>query len=228
MTSSRRRGTKKPQRRRLKQNNGGKNALDSLDNIHRTINRGTQQRQFLKKGRNPYLIPAIVLIAVVSLVGFASISNFGQATTGTNQTSTGNQMITGDFELQDVYSQVTYKMSDYKSSLILLDFMATWCVYCPYSYPELQDLHQKYPQVEIFTVSVDPDFDTVDKLINYARDHSISWHVARDTNGVSNEARFQVTGTPTTVLIDKNFNIVEKHVGVASFETMEQWIIGRL
>ncbi|MHA1167991.1 MAG: hypothetical protein ACTSRU_09230, partial [Candidatus Hodarchaeales archaeon] len=85
-----------------------------------------QKRQFKKKN-NPLIVPAIIIIAVVGLVGFASITNFGQVTTGDQSPNNGeNGDIAGDFVLQDVNTSSEFKMSDYKGSLILLDFMATW------------------------------------------------------------------------------------------------------
>jgi len=118
-------------------------------------------------------------------------------------------------------------MSEYKGKLIILDMMATWCSYCQYSYPELQELKQAYPQVEIFTVSVEPN-DTPEAMITYASSYDISWHVVLDIDGIGKTSRFDVTGTPTTFLIDKDFNIVEKGVGVTTFQVMEQWIANRL
>lgn len=186
--------------------------------------RTTQKRRFKKK-QNPLVVPAVILIGVVSIVLFASVTNFGQVITEDTNTNTSNN-ITGDFILQDTYSFSEFKMSDYKGSLILIDFMAIGCVYCPYSYPELERVTDTYPQVEIFTVTIDPS-DTVDEMNDYSRDYAISWHVARDIYSVSS-SKFSVTGTPTTVLIDRDFNVVEQQAGVLSFEIMQEWIDSHL
>ncbi|MHA1169412.1 MAG: TlpA family protein disulfide reductase, partial [Candidatus Hodarchaeales archaeon] len=89
--------------------------------------------------------------------------------------------------------------------------------------PELERVHDTYPQVEIFTVTIDTAADSVEDMISYSRDHGISWNVARDIYGIGS-SKFQVTGTPTTVLIDKDFNVVRQQSGVLTFETMKQWI----
>lgn len=165
----------------------------------------------------PYLVPSVVLIVIAVLIGAVSLSNFGQTDTSNKQKKVE------DFTLQDVNTLSEFQMINFTGSPVILNFMATWCVTCPYSYPELQEVGQNYPQIEIFTISIDPDFDTPIKLLDYAGEHSISWHLARDIYGVGISV-FQVVVIPTIVLLDKDFNIVEQQDGTVSFETMEKWI----
>ncbi|MHA2298250.1 MAG: TlpA family protein disulfide reductase [Candidatus Hodarchaeales archaeon] len=211
----------------MERKNEQKTAIESIDAISRNIRKETQ-RTYLRKNKHPYMTPAVIIIIVMALFGLISISNFGQVATNDQQNiDTSDQDIAGDFELQDVFTMSEFKMSKYMGSLIVIDFMATWCEPCKYVYPELQELHQKYPQVEIFSVTTDPDYDTPNRLIDYASDQGISWHLARDINDVSN-SQFQVIVIPTIILIDEKFDTEEKNEGVASFETMEQWILPKL
>ncbi|MHA2294452.1 MAG: TlpA family protein disulfide reductase [Candidatus Hodarchaeales archaeon] len=228
MNYERRRGTKKSSKKKLLHKISRKNTLNNLDTKHGSNSRRIHKRLFLKKRIQPYMIPAIVLGVVISLVILSSLFNFGQTIPGDQGTNGNGNEIDVDFEFQDVYSLSNFNISRYKGSLLLIDFMYIDCYYCQLSIEEIKKLKDKYPQLEIFSVSIYPDIDTPDLLINHASQNGISWHVARDINEVYQDPIFQFRGTPLFVLIDKYFNIVEKKTGFTVFEDMEKWVISNL
>lgn len=167
-------------------------------------------------------VPFIIIILVFGLIGIATLFNFGQ--------SGGAQgVLLDDFTLQDPSTLSEFNMSQYKGSLILIDFMFTDCPSCSKVYPELVKVHQEYPEVEIFTVTGNPDVDTPKIFMDYVNkpEYGIDWHVARDIYSVG-YYQFRVNLFPTIVLIDKDFRLAETNVGPPSFATMNQWIANRL
>ncbi|MBQ9324343.1 MAG: TlpA family protein disulfide reductase [Clostridia bacterium] len=85
---------------------------------------------------------------------------------------------------------------------ILLHFWATWCPPCEQEFPLLQSAYEAFSDtVEVVALSVDPA-DTDEKLIHYADTHNLTFSIG---NGAATDLaeRYQVTGIPTTLIIDR-------------------------
>lgn len=117
----------------------------------------------------------------------------------------------------------SFSLNTYKSKLLLLDWTASWCSTCKQQYPILRDIHNSFPEVVIITISMDPDYDTSERLVSFRDQYEITWQIARDTDQASRE--FEITTLGTLVLIDRAFSIVHQSIGVTSYETLESWII---
>ena len=108
-----------------------------------------------------------------------------------------------------------HKLSDYKGKVILLDF---WSPDCPYSSEqhkkELPKLAQKYNPQDfiIISYSVDKELNALEKSndIDYK-----NWISISDFQGMKgkNISEYDVTGTPTSFIIDRNGIIVKSFSG---------------
>ena len=127
-----------------------------------------------------------------------------------------------DFKLKDM-SGKEVSLSDYKGKKVFLNFWASWCPPCKAEMPEMEKLYQetKDSDLVILAVNLAEDKSTVQ---NFIKDNQYNFPVLLDTdNAVA--SNYQVVSIPTSFFIDKEGNIVDKHIGTMSIENMKSYII---
>lgn len=126
-----------------------------------------------------------------------------------------------DFKLKDL-SGKEVSLSDYKGKKVFLNFWASWCPPCKAEMPEMQKLYEetKDSDLVILAVNLAEDKSTVQ---NFIKDNQYKFPVLLDTdNAVA--SNYQVVSIPTSFFIDKEGNIVDKHIGSMSIENMKSYI----
>ncbi len=91
---------------------------------------------------------------------------------------------------------------------VVLDFWATWCKPCVKSLPELQRIYQEFKPAGLAIFAVNEDGPrSLSKVAPFAKSHGLTLSVLLDETGdVLN--KYQASGLPTTVLINKRGEIV--------------------
>jgi len=138
--------------------------------------------------------------------------------------SNNTQLKAPDFVLEDIRGDEV-ALNDYKGTVVLLEFMATWCPTCREETVELEKISQSYgKQVVIISISSDPSYDSTARLATYVLDHDISWSVCRDTEGVT--SAYGVGFIPSLFLIDQQQKIRwnQGSGDLASYETLSEQI----
>ncbi|MGD8779626.1 MAG: TlpA disulfide reductase family protein [Ignavibacteria bacterium] len=114
-------------------------------------------------------------------------------------------------------------LSDYKGKVVILDIWATWCPPCRRMIPDLVELKEQYGDkgFEIIGISVDQQSraDVVPFMENYKINYPI---VFIDQKMLISYGGF--SNIPTSLILNKNQEIVNKHVGVLPKETLEEEI----
>lgn len=68
------------------------------------------------------------------------------------------------------YNNKTFNLSDLRGHYVILDFWASWCIYCRRNIPKLKELYAKYKECEnglkLVSVSVDDKHDEWSKAIS--------------------------------------------------------------
>jgi thiol-disulfide isomerase/thioredoxin len=149
----------------------------------------------------------IILLSLV-LTGCSEPNNDGD--------NTGNAP---DFTLTTINGE-TFTLSDNFGKVILLDFMAIWCGYC---YPQMDELNAILGDFEdeILIVSVDVDkSETSDQIKNAFSDYVNKWIFVMDNYEENAANKYQVTGIPKLVIIDKDGNVYYSHSGLTSKNTL--------
>jgi len=155
---------------------------------------------------------SLLLLAVIFLtLPFASFNtNAAEQGVMTNN-------IAPDFEVTNQQGG-TFKLSNYKGKKpVYLIFWATWCPTCESEIPQFKQLYKDFGErVEILAINADTlswwgSLSNANKKVNhYIEKHQIPYHVALDENEKLIEL-YQVMGTPTQILIDKNGSILRRY-----------------
>ncbi|MFC1233830.1 TlpA family protein disulfide reductase [Vibrio sp. F74] len=120
-----------------------------------------------------------------------------------------------DFNVE-LESQQTSLKAVSESSWVYLDFWASWCGPCRYSFPFMNELQSEFGDkgLKVITVNVDSDRLLAEQFL---QDNPANFTVVYDPKGEIASA-YKVPAMPSSYLI-KNGEIVGMHVG---FKTSDQ------
>lgn len=105
-------------------------------------------------------------------------------------------------------------LADYRGKIVVLEFFAMWCEPCRYTAPLLQALSVRYKDkgVAVVGVSIDEGLEVPVKLKAFMKENKLSYPVAIDNGRVKKQ--YDAYALPTTVIIDRNGRIANKHYGI--------------
>ena len=105
----------------------------------------------------------------------------------------------------------SWRLTDHRGEVVLLNFWATWCPPCREETPGLVRLSKSYPQNELDVVGVSMDEGGLALVREFVSQFKIPYTIA-----VPDELPLTVQGLPTTLLIDKQGRVAKTYVGGAS------------
>ena len=124
----------------------------------------------------------------------------------------GSDMRLKDFTVKTIDGKVFTLSEALKDhDLVLINLWATWCPPCKMEFPFLQEAWSKNKgRVAVIALSVEPT-DTEAKLRSYAVAVGLTFPIANA--GSTGLDSFAVSGVPTTVLVDRDGNILSVEIG---------------
>lgn len=140
------------------------------------------------------LLAALVVIAAV--VGFQLANqNMTQPTSGPAP----------DFELT-TFEGETFRLSDLRGQVVVLNFWASWCVPCRDEAPILQGLWERYRDRQVVLVGV-AYADTERDALEFIDEFGITYLNGPDL-GTRISEKYRITGVPETFVVDQSGEIV--------------------
>lgn len=103
------------------------------------------------------------------------------------------------------------------SSVVYVDFWASWCPPCRLSFPWMQELYSKYHKkgFEIVAISVDKDHRAAMKFLEK---NGATFPILFDSTGTFAE-QYGLQAMPTSFLYDRSGRLVSSHLGFRPDET---------
>lgn len=107
----------------------------------------------------------------------------------------------------------------HRGKVIYLDFWASWCGPCRESFPWMNEMRDKYANqgLEIIAVTLDQDKDLARR---FAEEFKAEFTIGFDVEGTVAD-QFGVRGLPSSVIIDRDGNLVENHTGFNPTQAVE-------
>ena len=115
-----------------------------------------------------------------------------------------------DFQLQSLDGQ-TISLSDLRGKPVLINFWASWCPPCREEMPYLQEIYEEWTDkgLVVLAINIGESSYTAEEFI---QSYNLSFTVLLDTEQDIAQ-RYNITGIPTTLFIDKDGIIQDKVIG---------------
>jgi len=118
---------------------------------------------------------------------------------------------------QDLYGNVT-----------IVHFWATSCATCVREMPELVQTYRKYQKAGLRLIAVAMAYDPPDYVIHFAKTHKLPFVVSLDTRGELGRAFGDIQLTPTTLVVNKQGQIIKRYVGEVDFTALHRLLTQEL
>ncbi|ESQ77171.1 TlpA disulfide reductase family protein [Asticcacaulis sp. AC402] len=115
----------------------------------------------------------------------------------------------------------TLHLADFKGQVVVLNLWATWCAPCRYEMPTLANLQKHYAGKGVAVVALSGDTDDKFADVKSFIDVQQPLEVYVDPDLVAKTSKLNVAGLPSTLILNKNGDMVARLDGEASWDTPE-------
>lgn len=115
------------------------------------------------------------------------------------------KMAAPDFTLQDL-SGKTWRLSDQRGKVVLLDFTTTWCPWCVKDIPNLKKISEKFKNQK-FEFAAIYIKESKQKVSAFAQKKDLPYRILLDPDAAIAKKYF-VRGVPTKIVVDKDGTIL--------------------
>ncbi|MFC0014450.1 MULTISPECIES: TlpA disulfide reductase family protein [Allobacillus] len=128
-----------------------------------------------------------------------------------------------NFQLKTLDGQ-TKQLQDFKGKKVFVNFWATWCPPCRKEMPHMQEIQDKYENVEIVAVNALHSETSVEKVREFVEERELTFPILLDESGEVT-LRYQAMSMPVTYFVNSEGVIqLPKKIGPMTYEEMEEKI----
>jgi thiol-disulfide isomerase/thioredoxin len=170
-----------------------------------------------------FLLAGITALAVLGIVAFAVLSAVGGEDAG-NFTPNDEGLLPAGSEAPGFTAETVegeeVSVGDGSAGATMLVFFATWCPHCNNEAPIISDLEGQYEELRVVMIGIDSE-DDPEKVRQFVERYDIAGPAVYQP---SLGSTYQVTGYPTTYVLDGDDEVVAAHSGEAPSSVYEGWI----
>jgi len=112
------------------------------------------------------------------------------------------------------------RLSSFKDKVIILNFWATWCAPCLEEMPAFEKIYRRYRSQGLTVIAVSLDKGHISNVENFVDEHSLTFPVLLDLDGIAEKIYPSFT-IPFTYVIDKKGIIVARVDGAKNWSSDE-------
>ncbi len=127
-----------------------------------------------------------------------------------------------DFALKDAKGN-TVELKKLKGKVVVVNFWATWCGPCRAEIPGMVKVYDKYKDQGLEVVGISLDEGGWDDIRPFLEKIPISYPIVLGDQQVS-DAYGGISAIPTTFLVDRDGNVVKRHLGYLSPAEFEKQV----
>ena len=102
-------------------------------------------------------------------------------------------------------------LSDYRGSIVIINFWTTWCGPCRYEIPDLMELREEYDG-DLIVLGISLDYEPSSVVPGFAERLGINYPILYGDAGIA-RTYGGVSGIPTTFIIDRDMNVYRRYIG---------------
>lgn len=103
-------------------------------------------------------------------------------------------------------------LSELKGKVVVLNFFTTWCPYCQQEIPGFLEVYEKYRNQGLEIVGLSTEQGKESEVISFTRSYKMSYPVSIAPPDLIKDYG-PIDAIPTTFIVNKDGDIVSKHVG---------------
>ena len=170
-----------------------------------------------------FLLVGLTALAVLGIVAFAVLSAAGGRDAG-NFTPNDEGLIPVGSKAPDFTAETVgggeVSVGDGGAGATMLVFFATWCPHCNNEAPIISDLESQYEDLRVVMVGIDGQ-DDPEKVREFVERYDIAGPAVYQP---SLSSTYQVSGYPTTYVLNGDDEAVAAHSGEVPRNVYENWI----
>ncbi|MCU1808188.1 thiol-disulfide oxidoreductase ResA [Cytobacillus firmus] len=162
------------------------------------------------------IIRCVILLLLFGAVGYTLYANLTK-----DKVSIEEGTAAPDFSLETLNGE-QIRLSDLKGKGVFLNFWGTWCKPCEKEMPYMENQYKQYKEkgVEILAINIDESDLAVSTFV---KKHNLTFPILMDRGSVVTEL-YNIGPIPTTILIDKDGNVVKTLTGTLTEENIGDYM----
>jgi peroxiredoxin len=112
-------------------------------------------------------------------------------------------------------------LHDLRGKVVVLNFWSVSCAPCIQEMPQWARLYQQYRAQGLAFIAITTPDDAPNYVLDFTRRFQLPFPVALDPAGSHALAFGPIKAVPTTFIIDKHHQIVQRHIGMPDFTQVE-------
>ena len=162
--------------------------------------------------------PALVLLLVVALSIGSCAGSEGPGPQGINE-----GLVARDFTLPSLDGG-DISLSDYRGSVVLVNFWATWCPPCRAEIPDIEAAYRERSADGFVVLGVNGQ-EPRETVEPFVKAQGMTYPILLDEQGTV-ASEYRVIGMPMSLLVDREGVIQTRHVGFLSADHLDRLLAG--